>query len=155
MTLVDAGELDWAQKLSASTQYCADNTEVLMRVAQARVSQGDTNQALQIARLIAHLASNGNEAMTNRAFDLKAVGELVAKFGDKAEALNYFEEAVRFAVESQDKDIDGAKCLAGLAVTLAENGYMGRAREVADSVTQPGRRKWAVGKIEEISLGMN
>jgi tetratricopeptide (TPR) repeat protein len=155
LTLVDAGELDWAQKLSSSAKYCAENTEVLMRAAQARVSQGDTNQALRIAHLIAHLASDGNEAMTNRAFDLEAVGELVARFGDKEEALRYFEGAVRYARGSQDSDIDGAKCLAGLAVTLAKHGHIERAREVANGVTQIGRRKWALDKIEEISLGMN
>jgi tetratricopeptide (TPR) repeat protein len=155
LTLVDAGELDWAQKFSASTQYCAENTEVLMRVAQARAAQGDTNQALQIARLVAHLASTGNEAMTNRAFDLESVAELVAEFGDKTEALRYFEEAVRCATEGQGNDIDGAKCLAGLAVKLAKHGHIDSAREVANEVTQAARRKGALDKIEEISLGMN
>lgn len=155
LALVEAGELDWAQKLCASTQYCAENTEVLMRVAQARVGQGDTTQALDIARMVAQLASNGNEELTKRSYDLEAVGEFVTKFGDKTEALRYLEEAVRRATDGQGSDIDGAKCLAGLAVTLAKYGHIDRGREVASSVTQHGRRKWALDKIEEISLGMN
>lgn len=155
LALIDAGELDWAQKLATSSEYCPENTYVLMGVAKVRAKQSDTAGAIQIARTVAELAGKGDHFLTNRVDDLEEVGELVSEFGDRAEALKYFEAAVQFAAASQAADdVDGCKCLAAVAIKFAKHGRIDRAREVASQVAQSALRDRVLLKIEELSLGI-
>lgn len=152
LSLIDSGKLEWAESLATCTDYCTENTDVLLRSAKARASRGQTHQAIRLARTVAELASKGSGEETNRAFDLANLGELIFEFGDKDEARKYLEEAVKFAVASQEAhDIDGSKCLGAVAIAFAKHGYLELAREAAKKITQPARREYAVRKIEELS----
>ena len=154
LALVGVGELDWAERLATSPQYCPENTEVLLRVARAHADRGNTNHAIKIVRGIAELSTASDPDLTHRAFDLADVGELVFDHGDKPEALRYFEEAIRLATSVQEAgDMDGSKCLVGLAVTFAKRGQLDRAREIANKITSAYFRDWAFEKIQESTKG--
>jgi hypothetical protein len=150
LTLVAAGELDWAERIASRNSYCPENTEVLIRVARTRSAQGDTGRAIQILRTVAELASTGHDELTHRAFDLQDVGEIIAEMGDLAEAQRHLEASARFALESQDAhDIDGSKCLLAVALTLAKLGDFDAARVTANKITQPIRREQALQRIAD------
>lgn len=152
LTLVEAGELDWAEKLAESNSYCPENTEVLLSVAKMRASQGEKDRALQTARKVAALASNGREDLTNRAYDLEDVADLAAELGETVEARGYLDAALRLALESQaEHDIDGSKCVVGIAVSLCKQGDIDAAREAANKITIASRRDYALQQIEGIS----
>ena len=81
LTLVRAGELDWAEKLANCSSYCPENTEVLLRVARERAAKGEKDHAIQLARKVAELAisgsdENGGRDLTNRAFDVSTFRSL-------------------------------------------------------------------------------
>jgi tetratricopeptide (TPR) repeat protein len=150
LTLVDAGELDWAEKLAECSTYCSENTGVLLRVAKARSSRGDRDRARQIIRKVADLASSGEEYLTNRAIDLKDAGELAAELGEKAQARRHLDDAIALALKSQEvHDIDGAKIVGIVALSLAKLGEIDAGIEAASKITQPARREQALQRIWE------
>jgi len=153
LSLINAGELEWAERLSAATQYCGENTDVLLKSAKVRASRGQPEQAMELAKTVAGLATKGPGDLVNRAIDLKNVAELIFEFGDKADARKCLEEAARIALASQEAhDIDGCKILGVIAVAFARHGYVDQARETADRITQPARRDQALKRIEELHL---
>lgn len=150
LALVEAGEFDWAERVAQSNTYCPENTEVLLRVAKARASRGDKDRAHQIIRKVAELAASGDNYLTNRAFDLKDAAELAAELGDAAEARRQLDAALGFALKSQENDIDGAKCVGLIALSLAKLGDCDAACEAAKQITQPLRRAQALQSVMEI-----
>jgi tetratricopeptide (TPR) repeat protein len=152
LDLVKAGELNWAEQIAASDEYCPENTWVLLEAAKAHAALGQPDRAREIARRVAQLACCGNDFLSHRAFDLEDVGELIGGLGDLNEAVRHLQDATRLALEAQHThDIDGSKCLLGVAITLAKLGQVGMAREAAEKITQPRRREDALRKIDELS----
>jgi hypothetical protein len=151
LTLIRAGELDWAEKLAECRAYCAENTEVLLRVAKARAAKGEKDHALQIARKVAELANAGRaQNLTNRAFDVLDVSEFVAELGEAAEARHHLDMALKLAISGDaDGDIDAHKCIRAIAVTLAKQGDTAAARNVANQIRLPALRDYALQAISE------
>lgn len=151
--LVAAGELDWAEKLAECSNYSPENTEVLLRVAKARASQGEKVRALQIARKVGELAINGEtQQLTNRAYDLEAVADLVFEWADRTEARRHLDSALRLALASQGTDIDGQKCVGAVALSLAKQGDIDAARDAANKITVRARRVYALQQIAEVAV---
>jgi len=149
LTLVKAGELDWAEKIAECNAYCPENAEVLLRVAKARAAKGENDHALQIARKVAELTIAGREQdLTNRAFDLLDVSEFVAELGEAAEAQRHLDSALRLAIISDSAgDIDAHKCIRAIALTIARQGDLPAARDVASKIRLPALRDYALQSI--------
>jgi tetratricopeptide (TPR) repeat protein len=153
LTLVEAGELDWAERIAECRRYCPENAEVLLRVAKAYASRGKNNEARRILSRIADLVSSAEGSLTNRAFDLLHVSELVAELGDKLQARQYLDVALQLALDSDAAhDIDGHKCVAAIAIILAKEGDVDAARDAANRITLPSRREDALQRIRETCL---
>lgn len=150
LTLVEAGELDWAEKLAECQSYCPENTEVLLRVAKARAARGEKEHALQIARKVAELANTGNKQdLTNRPFDALEVAEFMAELGEVTESRQQLDSALQLAIESDTAgDIDGHKCIRAVALNLVKRGEILAARQAASQIRHSVRR---TNVLEEIS----
>jgi len=151
LALVKAGELDWAEALAESSTYCAEHTEVLLRIAKDRASRGEAERARKILHRVANLARSGENDLTNRAFDLQEAGELAAELGEEASGRQYLDAALAIALKSQGQDIDGAKCVGAIALSLAKQGSIEVAREAAGKITQRIRRERTLQSILEMS----
>jgi len=151
-SLVRAGELDWAEKLASTAEYCPENTDVLLASGKARLAHGQTVQAQQIARTVAELAVVGTGNCTNRVFDLEQASELVFKCGSKDEAEKYLEEAIEITLASQEaRDAEAWKCLFAIATAFAKQAKPERAQAAANAITQPAQRELVLKKIAEVS----
>jgi tetratricopeptide (TPR) repeat protein len=150
--LVENGELDWAEKLAACDDYCPDRIDVLLRIARLRASETENTRALQIARHVADLAcrSTDERQAISRAYDLGSVAEILYGLGERAAARQYLDTALQLAVPNQHNDTDGVKCVAGLAISLAQQGDFDAAHKVANEITIAGRRDYALEKINEL-----
>ena len=154
LTLVRAGELDWAEKLANCSSYCPENTEVLLRVARERAAKGEKDHAIQLARKVAELAisgsdENGGRDLTNRAFDVFDVSEFVAERGEASESRQHLDAALRLAIQSDaDGDIDAYKCMRAVALRLAREGDTPAAREAVNQIRLPSLRTRV---LEEVS----
>lgn len=150
LSLVEDGELDWAERIAAGTEYCAENAEVLLRVANARADRGERDRAIEIARAIARLALRGDGQMGNRALDLKDIGKLLFGLDDENEAVQHLNEAIRLALICQSAhDEAGFECLEAVAALHAKRGNLALAREIVDQISHPARREDALRRIEE------
>jgi hypothetical protein len=150
--LVENGELDWAERLAACNDYCQDRIDVLLRIARLRASETENTRALQIARHIADLAcrSTDERQAISRAYDLSSAAEIAYGLGQRAAARQYLDTALQLAVPNQHNDTDGVKCVAGLAISLAQQGDFDAAHKVANEITIAGRRDYALEKINEL-----
>jgi hypothetical protein len=153
LTLVKAGELDWAEKLADCSSYCPENTEVLLRAAKARAAKGEKDRAFQIARKVAELANAGSKQdLTNRPFDVLEVAEFFSELGEDIEARRHLDAALRLAIESDaDGDIDAHKCIRLIAMRLAKEGDISTARDAASHIKHPVRRSNVLQEITEIA----
>lgn len=153
LSLVDGGKLEWAETLASTTKYCPENTEVLLRSAQARMTLGQMVRAIELARGVAKLAKIGPGDSTNRVSDLENASELTFACGEKDEARKYLDEAAELALTSYvDQDTEGWKCLASVAVALAKQGYVDEAKLKANAISQPYGREYALSKIAEVRV---
>ena len=150
--LVENGELDWAEKLAACDDYCPDRIDVLLRIARLRASETENTRAFQIARHVADLAcrSRDERQAISRAFDLSSAAEIAYGLGQRAAARQYLDAALQLAVPNQHNDTDGVKCVAGLAISLAQQGDFDAALKVANEITIAARRDYALEKINEL-----
>ncbi len=152
LSLVGEGKLEWAESLATTTKYCPENTEVFLRSAKARLALGQTTRAIELARTVADLARAGSGDLTNRAFDLEDVSDLLFECGAMKDAQDCLDAAAETAFASQEAhDIDGSKCLVAIAVAFAKRGHLDKARKAADRISQPARREHALKKIAEMS----
>ncbi len=150
LSLVGAGKLEWAEDLVSTSNYCPENTEVLLRIAAAHISRGQINRALQLAQKVGELATTGAGNLTNRAFDLEEVAELFYAHDEKDRSRQWLEQAAKFAHASQEaNDIDGCKCLGAIAIAFAKQGLLDEAKRTANLISQPARREYALQKIKE------
>lgn len=156
LALADAGELDWAERLSDTDTYCPEHTEVLLRVARARAQQGEREHALGIARKVGELAEtisceNGvNLDLTNRAFDAFDVAVMVAELGNIAESKVHLNNALQLAIQSEcSGDIDAHKCIRAIALKLANEGNIPAARDAAARIRLAVRRERVMGEISD------
>jgi len=154
LSLVGAGKLEWAETLASTTKYCAENTEVLLRSAKARITLGQIVRAAEIVRIVIELASAGNDEPIKRAFDLKSASELLFDCGAFEDARKCLEQASELAITSQEADIDGCKCMVAIAVAFARQGHSEQARSAANKIPQLARREYALKKISELSAAV-
>lgn len=153
LSLVRAGELEWAESLASTAKYCAENTDVLLTSAKARMALGQTVRTLELTKAVAELASIGPGDSTNRVIDMENASELIFACGKKDEARKYLDEAAALALASYvGQDIEGWKCLASVAVALAKQGYVDEARLKANAISQPYGRDYALRKIAEVRV---
>lgn len=107
---------------------------------------------IRLARIVAELARKGSHDFINRAYDLKNAAELVFDCGSREEAKQILEEAEKFGLASQESlDIDGSKCLVGIAATFAKHGYKEAAIGTGRRITRVARREVPLWTMDELS----
>ncbi len=134
--------------MADAKDYCPENTEVLLRVGRALAMRGQREHALEIGRKVVGLAEalvceDGKGLdLTNRAFDLLEVAEMVAELGETAESRHLLDTALRLAVQSESAgDIDTHKCIRAIALRLVKEGDIAGARDAATRIRLPVRRE--------------
>jgi len=151
LSLVSAGKLEWAENLASTETYCPENTEVLLRCADAWISRGEIHRALQLASTVGKLASTGTGQDINRAYDLIHAAKILFNDGLIEEARNCLEQAAGFALPVQGNDIDGSKCTGAIAVEFARQGNTELAHRTAKMITQPARQEYALQQIAKLT----
>jgi hypothetical protein len=152
LSLIDAGKLEWAENLASTETYCPENSEVLLRCANAYLSCNEVHLAVRLASSVGKLAITGSGQDKNRAYDLMDVSRIMFACAAKDEARKYLEEAGGFAFASQEEhDIDGCKCMGAVAIEFAKQGHNELALKTASKITQPARQRYALEEIAKLT----
>jgi hypothetical protein len=78
LSSIDAGKLEWAEKLASTKKCCPENPEVLLRCAKVYLPRNEVHLAVWLANSVGKLANTGSGQHNSRAYDLMGVSRITS-----------------------------------------------------------------------------